>query len=174
MGVGPSGTAHGAILIVAVAVVYLTWKSGQLQLEMRALRNLLEACVSLHELEDQVMPALESLDHKTAKLKHEMQALARDIARTPVAQPSPEAEGKSTDADFSEQESFEELAELALPQLLMGSLLSGNLPVLLLGSDARSESFHETNTQIESDDEDVNDDKIVLCSSTIGQPGKQE
>jgi hypothetical protein len=105
-----------------------------------------DASVSLHELEEQVMPAIDTLEREAARLKREMQQLARSTAfqthavRTQEAageDGSDEEEGCPYDEDITEvtrtdEESsaghFLQLDSTDLaPEL---SLLMGSLPLL--------------------------------------------
>ena len=66
-----------AILAVAVAILYVAWRNGQIQQETKQLRTLVDASVSFHELEDQVMPAIASLEQEALRVKRDMQLLMR-------------------------------------------------------------------------------------------------
>jgi hypothetical protein len=153
MGVGPSANADAVILVVASAVFYFAWRNAQLQREVRSLRD--ELGVGLQELEEELLPALQSLIEKTAMLKREVRALGG--ARRPVERP--------VDAEASVPQYEEEPEELALPRLLGSAVSTGSVgsvasigsigslvPLLLLGSELTAQ-FQESTAQIESDDE---------------------
>lgn len=59
--------------------MYVAWRNSQVQQELRAVRDLVEASVSLHELEDDVMPALAALEEDSSRLKKQVQQLARTM-----------------------------------------------------------------------------------------------
>ena len=68
--------------------MYVAWRNSQVQEELRAVRDLVEASVSLHELEDDVMPALAALEEDSSRLKKQVQQLARTMTpRGGVASP---------------------------------------------------------------------------------------
>jgi len=71
------------VVVLAGAVLYVAWRSAQMQQELRGLRSLVDASVSLHELEEQVMPAIDGLEMEAARLKREVQELARRAASAP-------------------------------------------------------------------------------------------
>ena len=87
MGAAGSATSPAShtllVVVLAVAVLYVAWRSAQMQQELRGLRALVDASVSLHELEEQVMPAIDGLEMEAARLKREVQELARRAASAP-------------------------------------------------------------------------------------------
>ena len=149
MGAGASSGAASqtlAILVLSAAVLYVAWRHSQTQQELRSLRSLVDASVSLHELEEQVMPAIDTLEQEAARLKREMQQLARQAAASGKAQErttttTPErVEAPHSEAEREEEDQVrlagggDAAVTWALPQELspefsllmgMGSLLSG-------------------------------------------------
>ena len=68
-------------LVLAAGLLFVIWKQGKIIREISSLRSLVESSVSLHELEEQVMPAIDSLEQGATKLNREMQQLARRVTR---------------------------------------------------------------------------------------------
>jgi hypothetical protein len=180
MGAGLSGRTDAALLVLAAGVLFLAVKNNQVQRELHSLRNLLEASVSLYELEEQVMPAIDSLEQETAKLQREMQTLTREAMRWPeekrgaraARSPAEVAEACKEEPRGGDSEelalgSFGDIADLSLPSLLMGSLMAGRpalsaagvstARVLLVSSDAHAAPLLSTDARIESDCEEEPD-----------------
>jgi hypothetical protein len=105
-----------AILVLSAAVLYVAWRNSQIRKEMRAIRSLVDASVSLHELEEQVMPAIDTLEKEAARLKREMQQLARATAsktqlrrgETPAAHAERTVGVLEGDDDYQSEEDEEE------------------------------------------------------------------
>ena len=114
MGAG-SSTGHAthaiAIALLSAALLYVAWRHSQTQQELRALRSLVDASVSLHELEEQVMPAIDALEQEAGRMKRDMQLLAR-AAALPTAKraaaPCPQGHGPAEDEDGEGNEKVSE------------------------------------------------------------------
>ena len=66
--------------MLSIALLYVAWRNIQITNEVRVLRSLVDSTVSLHELEEQVMPAIDSLEEEAERLKQEVQTLARQAS----------------------------------------------------------------------------------------------
>ena len=66
------------IVALSVAILYLAWRSGKIQAEMHDLKTAVEATVSLHEIEDQLLPTIDALEQGVAGLKKEMSMLRKE------------------------------------------------------------------------------------------------
>ena len=137
------------ILLLSAAVLYVAWRQGQGIQEMKRLRALLDASVSLHELEEQVMPAIDRLEQEATRLKREMQQLARqtcaptvhdaapasalqawgDPVETEDSDDLPEEEDVSSDADDLPQESTPDVSSV-LMNMSLQALLQPSVPVV--------------------------------------------
>ena len=93
MGLGACAKNDVAILILAAALLFLAWRNSQLQREVRSLRD--EVGARLVELEEDLFAELQSLVQKTARLRREMHARARDDARRPVEPPVDPADSET-------------------------------------------------------------------------------
>ena len=83
MGSGQSAHTSTAILfILATALLYVSWRQNRLREEVMSLQQLVEASVSLHELQEHVLPAIDNLEKEASRLKREMQSLGRQAAAT--------------------------------------------------------------------------------------------
>ena len=102
---GANSSSHVlAIGVLSLAILYVAWRHNQTQNELRALRALVDTSVSLHELEEQVMPAIDSLEQEAARLKREMQQMARKAStQSPLAKP-PGKEMKLADKEAQERQ----------------------------------------------------------------------
>ena len=60
------------VAALTVAILYLAWRSGQIQNEVHHLRDSLEATVSLHEIEEQILPTIDRLEQDIVSLKREI------------------------------------------------------------------------------------------------------
>ena len=69
MGVSSSSTYMITVAALTVAILYLAWRSGQIQSEVHNLRDSLEATISLHEIEEQILPTIDGLEQDIVSLK---------------------------------------------------------------------------------------------------------
>lgn len=119
MGVSSSSTYMITVAALTVAILYLAWRSGQIQSEVHSIRESLEATVSLHEIEEQILPTIDGLEQDIVSLKREMHL--RHQARIHRKEPDQESTKHSPDVP---SDAFPDIS------LLMGvhSLIGGAYP----------------------------------------------
>ena len=81
-----------AITMLAATVLYVAWRQGHAQEQLKCLRAQVEAAVTLHELEEQVLPSLERLERRSTFLERELQKQSRGT-------PTVEARGSSVEKE---------------------------------------------------------------------------
>lgn len=79
MGAGNSNLV--TVLILTSAILYLAWRLGRVQQELLGIRADVDAAVSLNEVEEQLLPALDSLEQETARLKTDLCAMKRNTEK---------------------------------------------------------------------------------------------
>uniref|UniRef100_A0A6C0BZN2 Uncharacterized protein n=1 Tax=viral metagenome TaxID=1070528 RepID=A0A6C0BZN2_9ZZZZ len=85
MGAGTSSTYMVSLVALSVAILYLAWRSGQIQKELHELKAAMEATVSLHEIEDQLLPAIDTLEQDIMNLKRDVYTPKRGCQMTEPA-----------------------------------------------------------------------------------------
>lgn len=114
MGAGASSTYMMTVAALTVAILYLAWRSGQIQIELRGLKTAMDATVSLHEVEEQLLPAIDSLEQEVVSLKRDMHVLKRGGRERPLT----EATNNSNTEVFSD--AFPDISLLMGMQQLIG------------------------------------------------------
>ena len=108
---GNSQSVVVALCILATALLYVSWRNNKTREDVRSLSQLVDASVSLEELQEQVIPAIKSLQTEAACLKRELQTLARKTAGESTSR-SPEMQSAAPErADYSESEEVEVFPE---------------------------------------------------------------
>jgi hypothetical protein len=112
-----------AILLLGAALLYVAWRHNCLSRELRGVKTLVEASVSLHDLEEHVMPAIDGLQREAAQLRREMRQAARatataapkgfpaTVSRLPEVGAAHEEEEEATEEEEEAEEEQEEEQE---------------------------------------------------------------
>ena len=115
MGAGASSSTYMmTVTALAVAILYLAWRSGQMQREVLGLKAAMDATASLHEIEEQLLPAIDSLEQEVLSLKRDVHVLQRGGRERQRAEP---ANGSGVDV-FSD--AFPDISLLMGMQQLIG------------------------------------------------------
>lgn len=150
---GASGSTSSAsqtlaILVLGSALLYVAWKHNCLSKELQGMRTLMEASVSLHDLEEHVMPAIDGLEREAAQLRREMRQVARATAvASRGAPPAPHPTG----------------GEGAIPPPLSSSLAPG-----ADYADEEDDEDEEGEDPGEAEEGEEEDGETASCSSEGG------
>ena len=127
MGQVPSITV---LIVVTLATVYAVYSNYKLNDEVKRLRSLMDASVTLHELEEQVLPTLDALEQDTGRLQKEMQQLSRRLSDKKAHAAS---NANVSDASEDSDENIEEITrtEEDVAAIEFTSVLPRMLPQML-------------------------------------------
>ena len=67
------------VVVLIVAILFLSWRTQQVQKELKALHELVDSSVTLQELQEQVLPSIDKLEEAQDHMYDLIQSLRPDM-----------------------------------------------------------------------------------------------